>query len=99
MTFDHKKYPIIIGSFYENDNNEVGVLEAVELFTDRGEAEIIINMENKGRFYKLDYTTFVSYWRIYKAKKLKWPKASQRNKPQTIKTKNPKTYQGLLEKL
>ena len=65
MYFDHEKYPIIIGADYINDEGEIGTLEAAEICPNKNEAEIIINTNYKGRFYKLNYPTFTIYWKLF----------------------------------
>lgn len=67
MIYDHEKYPIIAGARYSNEYGEIGVLEAFELFPNKNEAEIIINMNYKGQFYKLNYSTFAFQWKLVKS--------------------------------
>jgi hypothetical protein len=63
MELNHDKYPIVIGARYENTlTNEIGILESASLIRDKNDAEIIIDMDNCGCFYKLNYSTFTFYW-------------------------------------
>lgn len=64
MNFDHNKYPIIVGATYINNENQKGILESCELFPTKNNAKIIIDMQNKGMFYKLNYDTFCMYWKL-----------------------------------
>ena len=64
--FAHKKYPLITGNYYINDEGETGFLEKVDLDPSRNDAEIIINTEHKGRIYRLNYATFTHYWKLFK---------------------------------
>jgi hypothetical protein len=61
---DHKKHPIIIGAKYVNDDEEVGVLESCVLYPRIDNAEIVINTDNCGRFYRLNYDTFTYFWKL-----------------------------------
>lgn len=62
---DHEKYPIIVGAKYKNlTNNEVGILESAVIYRQKNDAEIVINMDDCGRFYKINYTSFTLYWKI-----------------------------------
>ena len=63
--FKHKDYPIIVGASYINKyTGETGILEMAELFPAKTDALIEINMYDSGKFYKLDYATFVFYWEL-----------------------------------
>jgi hypothetical protein len=66
MKIDHNKYPIIIGSTYVNDENQIGTLVSCDMIIEMNNAEITIDMKNKGMFYKLNYDTFCMYWRLLK---------------------------------
>lgn len=61
---DHKKYPIIVGASYINDDKQIGILESAEIFEHKNDVEIVIDMCNKGQFYKLNYAMFCMYWRL-----------------------------------
>jgi hypothetical protein len=66
MKIDHNKYPIIIGSTYVNDENQIGTLVSCDMIIEMNNAEITIDMKNKGMIYKLNYDTFCMYWRLLK---------------------------------
>ena len=66
MKIDHYNYPIIIGSLYVNDENQIGTLVSCDMIIEMNNAEITIDMKNKGMFYKLNYDTFCMYWRLLK---------------------------------
>lgn len=63
MKIDHDKYPIIIGAKYKNLlTNQIGVLDSCELFREKNDALIEIDMQDCGMFYRLNYSTFSLYW-------------------------------------
>lgn len=66
MSFQHDKYPIIIGGSYTNKEGEVGILEYAALYPRKNEAEIRINMNYHGRWYILNYATFTFDWKLIK---------------------------------
>ena len=66
MKIDHYNYPIIIGSLYVNDENQIGTLVSCNMIIEMSKAEITIDMQNKVMFYKLNYDTFCMYWRLLK---------------------------------
>lgn len=66
MELNHEKYPIIIGSKYINEEQEIGTLEIAEIFPEKNGAHIEIDMHNAGRWYKLNYDTFCFNWRLFK---------------------------------
>ena len=66
MKIDHYNYPIIIGSLYVNDENQIGTLVSCNMIIEMSKAEITIDMQNKGMIYKLNYDTFCMYWRLLK---------------------------------
>lgn len=68
MCFNHKKYPIIIGAEYINEDDEIGTLYYCELFDRRHDALICINMNYKGQYYKLNYATFCFDWKLKRKK-------------------------------
>lgn len=62
---DHEKYPIIVGAKYQNlTDNEIGVLESAVIYRQKNDAEIIIDMDDCGKFYKINYASFTLYWKI-----------------------------------
>jgi hypothetical protein len=61
-----EKYPIIIGAIYINTDNETGVLESAKLISNKNDVIIVINTNNCGKFFKINYATFTYYWRLYK---------------------------------
>jgi hypothetical protein len=63
MTFDYKKYPIFVGGRYINDEKETGTLESCYLKSSKNDADIVIEMSNKGQCYRLNYSTFCIYWK------------------------------------
>ena len=66
MKINHNKYPIIVGSLYVNDENQIGALVSCNMIIEMNNAEITIDMKNKGMIYKLNYDTFCMYWRLLK---------------------------------
>lgn len=66
MTFDHQKYPILVGRRYINDEQQVGAMESCCLKGSESDADIVIEMENKGQCYRLNYATFCLYWKRVK---------------------------------
>ena len=66
MKINHNKYPIIVGSSYINDENQIGTLVSCDMIIEMNNAEITIDMKNKGMFYKLNYDTFCMHWRLLK---------------------------------
>jgi hypothetical protein len=64
MTFDHKTYPIIIGATYIHEDGDEGEIVSADIYPSMNKAEIIINTNYKGRFYKLNYATFAFQWKL-----------------------------------
>jgi hypothetical protein len=66
MTFNHQKYPIFLGGRYINDEQQIGTLESCWLKVPQNDADIVIEMANKGQCYRLNYATFCFYWKHIK---------------------------------
>lgn len=67
MTYNHDKYPIIVGARYRNVADRVcGILENAELIAEKDDAKIEIKVENSHCYYKLNYSTFCFYWKLEK---------------------------------
>lgn len=61
---NHTKYPIIVGAKYINEESEIGILEAAELFPRKNDARIEINLNDCGKYYRLNYSTFCLNWTL-----------------------------------
>ena len=62
----NEDYPIICGAKYINQHGEIGWMEAFELLRSTNDAEIIIDMRDNGKFYKLNYSAFCCNWKLVK---------------------------------
>jgi hypothetical protein len=69
MNIDHDRYPLIIGADYYNETlNVIACLEEVEMFTNEGDAEIVLVTYSHGCQYKINYYTFTMYWKLMNKK-------------------------------